>query len=138
MLMARTSFAYRKEDLSTVLGGCDLVLSSLDNKTLARSPRRAQAWRETHLHLGPFRMSPSPAKTDSPLRQVMRLLSFGILRKASQIAQDQAASSTFIFHSWKSLEVELTRLQRTRSGWSSSGNPPISSVWTHAALRPRF
>lgn len=85
---------YRKQDFADILSGYDIVLNSLDGKTLAKSLKVLKPGASLISISGP----PDPAFARQqglawPLRQIMRLLSAGIRRKAKR----QDASYSFLF-----------------------------------------
>ena len=85
---------YKKEDFEKVLNGYDVVLNSLGGDTLAKSLRVLKPGGKLISISGP--PDPDFAKQIGlgwPLRQVMRLLSFGIRRKAKR----HGAGYSFLF-----------------------------------------
>ncbi|KQT65966.1 MULTISPECIES: NADP-dependent oxidoreductase [unclassified Aureimonas] len=107
-LGAETVVDYRKEDFSEVLSGYDVAVNSLDGKTLAKSVKVLKPGGQLISISGP----PDPAFAKEagvgwPVRQVMRLLSLGIRRKAKR--QGVGYSFLFMRANGKQLE-EITTL----------------------------
>jgi alcohol dehydrogenase len=85
---------YKKEDFETILRDYDVVLNSQDTRTLEKSLRVLQPGGKLISISGP----PDPAfakeiRLGWPLQMVMRLLSFGVRRKAKR----QRVDYSFLF-----------------------------------------
>ena len=103
---------YKKEDFEKVLNGYDVVLNSLGGDTLAKSLRVLKPGGKLISISGP--PDPDFAKQIGlgwPLRQVMRLLSFGIRRKAKR----HGAGYSFLFPRQKGQSASSVKTTADRS-----------------------